>query len=94
MKSAPEAPGESAFLTNEKNVGFRVGDLALALGRKSGNGSIAVEELALGPLDAYLLKLERGNTFRSWIGHGLRVVVSLLALSILLSAFRRGEPNL
>ena len=93
MKSAPEAPNASAFLTNEKNVGFRVGDLALTLGRKTGDGSLVVDELALGPLDVYLQKLESGNTFRSWIGHGLRVVVSLLALSILLSVFRRGESD-
>lgn len=90
---APAAPGNSLIHTTEHNVGFHIGEDALMFGRKTGPASIALDQLAIAPLEAYLATLDRDNYLRMWIGHGLRVVVSLLALSVLAGAMRREAPN-
>ena len=93
MESAPEAPGDSVLLTTEHNVGFKLGDTALALGQKSGNGSIVINELTVGPLEVYLKTLKHDNHLRSWLSYGFRGVITLFAVMMLLNAFRGGESE-
>lgn len=88
LATAPRAPGDSVVLTTEHNVGFRPGDPAMVFGRKMPDESILVKELAVGPLEAYLEMLKDDNRVRRWVSHVLRGFASLLAIFILLSAFR------